>query len=241
MTLAFDTSGYEVVRKGSLRFAIGHPAGITSNSWKVWANQKGDVYLVGRDNYRELKVSLHVSGRWRMGLTQEALRENPGLVSSDQDRVWGKWERPAESLPGAVRAFQVIFLPSQLAVRPEMRTSKVWAKNQVVVASAPPGSVNIATIWITQGEPTLQPEVGPVITLASFPLRRGRHAQTTVHIEPVVEASKQMLANAIEAGRREAQEAGLEIPDEGRFLFFGAAPDGCRFLVESNQYGEVAV
>jgi hypothetical protein len=52
----------------TLRFAVGDSVGLSSNSWRVWAKRDDDVYIVCRDNYKELKVSLH-GHRWRVGVT----------------------------------------------------------------------------------------------------------------------------------------------------------------------------
>jgi hypothetical protein len=41
--------------------------GMSSNSWRFWTEPAGDAYLACRDNFKEGKLSLHTSGRWRMG------------------------------------------------------------------------------------------------------------------------------------------------------------------------------
>ena len=48
------------VRDKPVRFAVGAPDGITSNSWKIWAKKSG-AYIACRDNFKETKVSLHTS------------------------------------------------------------------------------------------------------------------------------------------------------------------------------------
>jgi len=82
-----------------VRFAVGNPKGLTSNSWRVWAEKKCELYIACRDNFKETKVSLHASGRWRMGYTTEAIAKNPSLVSPGDDRAWEIWDRPSETLP----------------------------------------------------------------------------------------------------------------------------------------------
>ena len=68
------------VKEPPVRFAVGPTKdGLTSNSWRMWTEKRGDVYdlyLKCRDNFREAKVSLHASGRWRMGFTEEAIKDN---------------------------------------------------------------------------------------------------------------------------------------------------------------------
>ena len=123
----------------AVRFAVGSPNGLTSNSWRIWASKHGDVYIACRDNFKEAKVSLHASGRWRMGFTTEAISKNSHLLPSDQHRAWEVWDQPPISLPNTVIAFQLVFPTSELAVRPEQRIPKEW-KNVIFIEAAPPSS-----------------------------------------------------------------------------------------------------
>lgn len=75
------------IKSGPVRFAVGAPDGLTSNSWRLWTSKAGDIYLKWRDSMGETKMSLHASGRWRMGLTDEAVRARPGLVPAGRDRT----------------------------------------------------------------------------------------------------------------------------------------------------------
>ena len=78
------------LRKQPFRVAVGTPHGASSNSWKVW--KRGlDVYVACRDNFQQLKASLHASGNWRFGLTKEAQIANAQLVTPGEDRAWKKW------------------------------------------------------------------------------------------------------------------------------------------------------
>src|SRR5450759_485989 len=71
----------------TVRFAVGTPGGFSSNSWVVTTSQAGDIYVAGRDNFRESKISLHQSGRWRLAHTAQAAAERPDLLGPDEDRV----------------------------------------------------------------------------------------------------------------------------------------------------------
>jgi hypothetical protein len=121
-------AGILPIRKGPARFAVGFPNGLTSNSWSLWANRKGDVYIACRDNFKETKVSLHASGRWRMGFTTEALAKNPNLVPLEENRAWEVWDKPPPKLPNVTIAFRLFFPTSELAVRPEQRLAHEWRK-----------------------------------------------------------------------------------------------------------------
>jgi hypothetical protein len=148
------------------------------------------VYIACRDNFTETKVSLHTSndphlpGRWRMGFTKESLQKIAHLRAQEENRAWEVWDEPAPSLPsGIVAAFRLVFPLSELAVRPELRTSKKW-KKVIFIESAPPGKMTVLTLFLTTGAPELAHESEPSFRLASFEFGDGRRAQLIAHGEP---------------------------------------------------------
>ncbi|HED04359.1 MAG TPA: hypothetical protein ENI60_06295 [Candidatus Fraserbacteria bacterium] len=168
---------------GPVRFAVGPPDGLTSNAWRFWTTKQGDVYIACRDNFKEAKVSLHASGRWRMGFTTEAIYKNPQLVPADVNRAWEIWDEPPASLPNTIVAFRLIFPTSELAVRPEQRPVKIW-KNVLYIEAAPSGKVMVVTLFVTVNAPTLRHESEPSICLASLDIGNARQAQFVAHSEP---------------------------------------------------------
>ncbi len=48
-----------------------------------------------RDNFKEAKVSLHTSGKWRMGFTIEALVKNPFHWRKTEHGKFGTSRRPS--------------------------------------------------------------------------------------------------------------------------------------------------
>ena len=165
------------IRRGSVRFAVGHPHGLTSNSWKMWATKAGDVYLACRDNFNDTKVSLHASGRWRMGFTTEAVARAGALVATGGNRAWDIWDEPPPSLPGTAVAFRLFFATSELAVRPEQRTPREW-KDVIFVEAGPPGKLTILSLFITVGDPVL---TGGQCRRQSGPCRSGLHDAVNLH------------------------------------------------------------
>src|SRR5262249_23218367 len=123
------------IRSGPVRFAVGPPDGVTSNSWRCWA-QKGDVYIVCRDNFREAKVSLHASGSWHMAFTEQATKNNPYLAALNRNRFWRIWPEPPAQLPNVVPAFRLFFLTSELAIPQNQRKSAGW-KDVIFIEAAP--------------------------------------------------------------------------------------------------------
>lgn len=222
-------AGVFPLRAGPIRFAVGPPSGLSSNAWRVWTTKAGDVYVACRDNFKEAKVSLHTSGRWRMGFTTEAISKNTKLLGCDQNRAWEVWDRPPETLPETVIAFRLIFPTSELAVRPEQRDSSRWAK-VVHIEAAPPGKVTVVTLFITRGDVVLRHKSEPSFCLASLDIGNELHAQIVAHGDPEGELPD-LIERSVSEARRQAESAGIEIPDSGYGYFFGHREDGSRFLL----------
>ena len=216
-----------------VRFAVGAPDGITSNSWKIWATKSG-VYIACRDNFKETKVSLHassnphVAGRWRVGFTTESLSKIAHLRSHDENRAWEVWDEPAPSLPGATVAFRLIFPTSELAVSPDLRKPKEW-KNVIYIESAPAGKLTVLTLFVTMGEPELVHEFEPSFRLASFSINSGRRAQLIAHGEPENDFPELMRKTVADA-KAQAKAAGIVLPKKAYGYFLGRQGDGCRFI-----------
>ena len=223
------------ILKGPIRFAIGPPDGLTSNAWRMWASKYGDVYIACRDNFKEVKVSLHASGRWRMGFTTEAINKNPKLLPSDTDRAWEVWDKPPESLPDSVVAFKLIFPTEELAVRPEQRPTKLW-KKVLHIELAPPGKVTIATLFITKGPLNLKHESEPSFCLASLDIGQGLHAQLIVHFDPS-DGLTDFVKNGVINACKQTKQQGIKIPKEGYVYLFGQRDNGCRFIIGARSVG----
>jgi hypothetical protein len=150
---AFSSNLNLPIRKGAVRFAVGPPDGITSNSWKCWVGKNGDVYIICRDNLKDAKVSLHASGRWRMAFEERARTKYPGLIAADRNRAWQVWAEPPAQLPETVIAFRLFFLTAELGVSPAQRSSKEWNKVIFIEAAAVgSGKMVVASLFVTVGE-----------------------------------------------------------------------------------------
>lgn len=216
-------------RSGRVRFAVGSPDGLTSNSWVLWATKHGDVYVACRDNFREAKLSLHTSGRWRFGFTTEAIEKNSNLLTCNQNRAWEVWDRPPEVLPKTVIAFRLLFPTSELTIRPDQRIPSQW-KNVIHIEAAPAGKVTVFTLFITIGDFAMQHESEPSFCLASLNIGAERHAQLVAHGDPEGQLPK-LIDDSVVMARREAENFGIELPSGAFGYFFGHQEDGSRFLV----------
>jgi hypothetical protein len=215
-------------KTGPVRFAVGPPDGLTSNAWRLWTTKAGDVYIACRDNFKEVKVSLHASGRWRMGFTTEALAKNPTLVADGKNRAWDVWDRPPETIPNTVRAFQLVFPTSQLAVRADQRRPKDWS-NIIHIEAAPQGKLTVLTLFVTCGNIALTHESEPSFCLASLDLGNGLYAQLVAHGDPEGNMPDIVTSSVAEA-RRQTENAGIVIPDGAYGYFLGQRDDGTRFI-----------
>src|ERR1051326_8642756 len=83
-----------------LRFGVGSPEANYSSTWKVWT-KKGETYLAPREIGSTMKVSLHRSGRWRIGFSSKA-------HSGDDDRALLKWNPPQETEVGWTHALSIV-------------------------------------------------------------------------------------------------------------------------------------
>ena len=228
---AFPSDPMFPIRSEPIRFAVGAPDGLTSNSWRLWTSKAGDIYLKCRDSMRETKVSLHASGRWRMGITDEAVRARPGLVPAGRDRAWEVWDEPPPVAPGVIAAIQLIFPTSELAVRPDQRATTTW-RDTIFIEAAPAGvgRVVAVTVFITTGDIAVVAEPGLSARLASLPLPGGRWVQLVVHHEPELDLHP-LVDQTRRAALLQAGPGPTDLPPTAYAYLWGQRESGARFLV----------
>lgn len=217
------------LKRGPVRFAVGPPNGLTSNAWRIWTTKHSDIYIACRDNFKEAKVSLHASGRWRMGFTTEAVAKNSNLLPIDQNRAWDVWDQPPASLPNTIIAFRLLFPTTELVVRPEQRIPNEW-KNVIFIEAAPPGKLTVLTLFVTVGDFVLTHESEPSFCLASLAICNDRRAQLIAHGDPEGDLPD-LIERSVAKARMQAESAGVEIPSGSYGYFLGRRDDGSRFLV----------
>jgi hypothetical protein len=213
-----------------VRFAILSHSGLSSNSWGVWVEKDETVYIGCRDNFQEVKVSLHSSpardaGRWRVGFDRAALNKIGELLPSRQNRAWDVWDEPEEQLPKATIAFKLLFPTSELIIPAEKRHSRVWKRNAAFIEAAPPGKITVVTLFITDGDHASEPS----ITFARLPINKQRVAQLVAHGDPEGDLM-QVIDSAVSQAISGAHSKGIEVPNESYGYFVGQSNDGCRFI-----------
>jgi hypothetical protein len=218
------------IKKGPVRFAVGDPSGLTSNSWGLYTNKKGDIYVSCRDNFKEAKVSLHVSGRWRMGYTTEAIAANSDLLLLPQEnRAWEVWDKPEPQLPHVTIAFRLLFPNAELAVKPEQRSGDKW-KNIIYIEGPPEGKLTVATLFITEGDIPLVHASESFFCMASLQIGEGQWAKLIMHSEAEGKIPELINGNIKEA-MLQCATASIEVPEQAYAYLWGKMEDQSRFLV----------
>jgi len=215
----------------TIRFALGEPEGLSSLSWRVWVNQNGDSYIACRDNYQELKVSLHRSGRWRIGLTVEGANATAHLRPAGEDRAWDVWDRPPSS-GGITVGCRILFLPSEFSVTPELRRTLNW-KHVEFLGVPVTGWITVATVSINEPGAEMLVDGAGDQAAGFLPMPTGERLQLTLHTEILGEDFRRSIATGFQRALSQMMVTGTRPPPESR-LFITGARGGARFAVEAN-------
>ena len=119
------------LRKSPIKFAVNMSDGRTSNAWRVWTEDSG-AYICCRDNFKEIKISLHRSGRQHI-----AFRQETGIEMTPGSRFWNRWHEPPQQGP-ATPSFKLVF-PSwgvRLTEADRSKTKAIrrkWDDNQILL------------------------------------------------------------------------------------------------------------
>jgi hypothetical protein len=102
----------------TIRFAVGTPLGQRAETWRCWApRKKNDVYVGPRSIAAAYHLSLHESGEWHVGLSEQFKRE-----TAEQGRWVGgsrllaEFPRPSEIAPGVTLGFRIIVPASAVSI-----------------------------------------------------------------------------------------------------------------------------
>jgi hypothetical protein len=184
-----------------VRFAIGTPSGWSTNSWKVWV-RKQDTYIACRDNFREMKVSLHASGIWRLGFIERFAEARPDLVEPEEDRVWKKWKPDLAETNPVATAFQVIAPTATLYLSPQERLN--WPSNILFVEPPrDPSLMTVVSIAVVLGlEPVRFPEGISGAVVGLLPLTNNRTVQLVATYDPIGDVLEQISSALRQAAVR---------------------------------------
>ena len=157
------------LRKGPVRLAVNMPNGLTSHTWGVRTEKKGDAYIFCRETMKEIKVSLHASGRQHIAFTKESKQEMaPG------SRYWNKWSEPPQRQP-PVPSVKILF-PSWATTLGEKHRNaarKKWDTNQILIEGDDELMTTVLFFVVDEGHEFNQTGL-PSRTLAVLPVRKGK-------------------------------------------------------------------
>lgn len=218
-------------RKLSIRFGVRSAAGDKcSQVWKVVTERgrgRSDIYVTAHGLRKAFKISLHESGSWQYGLTEEYTRRPDSVrLAGTTGRHLEIWDRPTELAPGLTRAFQVV-IPSAAA-----RHNCVETENDVtwVTASGPEEAVEFNIVLTKPPHPEVgwpgKDSMGASLA-GTFELENGERAWVIHRRVPLPKLkSLQIPAAAIQD---------VEFTDDAKYsiALLGCAEDGSRFLYDA--------
>ena len=206
------------IARSPLRLAIGTPAGPGTNSWRVWT-QGEDVYVKCRDNFAELKASLHASGNWRFGFIKEFADSRPDLIPPEQDRVWTKWQPTFGNGVRYVVGLQIVALTPTLYLGRSDRGS--WP-NSVVFVEPPDAAdhMSVVSVAVVEGHRALRMREGVRgAVIAMMPLGDERTVQIVATHEPIGETPTRIEEAASQAVSK--MGGADSMPSQGVLLLHG--------------------
>jgi hypothetical protein len=114
-----------------LRFGIRNN-GLRAATWKIWTPKlKSDIYLSCRELKGSIKASLHQSGSWHFGYTDQALDKYfESEEAFEKSKYIEIWPRPKPIADGVTLAFRIV-TPHSATTTPVGQTSKdvFWIPN----------------------------------------------------------------------------------------------------------------
>lgn len=212
--------------RAPLRFTVGTPTGASTNSWKVWV--RGDnIYVACRDNFREIKVSLHASGIWRVGFTDDFVRQRPDILPVGMDRAWKKWTPRLDNQYRCVIGYQLAAPLPALYLLPRNRCR--WPPSIVFIEPpTTPHLMTVISVAVVLGRSPLRVTAGNGVPIAVVPFGKSRSVQLVATYE---DASA--VVNIMEDAFRRAvvKVGGAEsLPRNGVFLALGNRGDDIPWL-----------
>ena len=156
-------------------FAVIRQDLLSSNSWKVVVEKKGNAYICCRDTMKEIKTSLHESGKQHVAFASETK-----LLTTDGSRFLHKMEEPQTyEGPQLTPSFNLIFSSWGLSLTPNIRQADptTW-NNQVsfIAAAQEPLATTLSFVIVdsaldlksaTYDDPS-------IVTVTSLDLRPGK-------------------------------------------------------------------
>ena len=207
---------------GPLRFAVIMRNGLTSHSWNIFTHG-GDAYVVCRETMKEIKVSLHESGRRHIAFTKGSGHEmTPG------SRFWNTWFEPPLQKRPPVPSVKLLFPSWGTTLKLDADRLK-WKDNKVLVEGDDEFVTSVCLFVMDAGRHLRQTGL-PSFTLGVLPLRTGKE----LHIIACRERPRN-LKTVAEAGIRfmnhKMSISADMVGEVMTVLFTGDDAAGCPYLL----------
>ena len=227
MTQIKSTTSYEKQVAKSIRFGVQDViSGLCSETWKVWITKNSrDVYLVCRAIGRDIKLSLHQSGRWHFAFQRPDIFDDE---TRPDTKFIGEYERPL-SLAGRPTLAVRIHIPWFAATlkAPEGVEEIVW------MTPAPTGqSIEVALFLYDFGTrpPSDWPGKSSMGTqfVGALDFQDGGAVVLVHHTVPILGIPEQHAKQTLLKGQTSAdlEASGL------RMVAWGADADGSLIMME---------
>ena len=137
------------VTTDTIAFAVILRNDLSSNAWRVRAAESGDFYIMCRNAMKDIKVSLHPTGKQQIAFTSES-----SLEMTEGRRFWNQWREPKHRSGSKLTpSFRLVFPSWGLNVTQAMRDShKAWKTNQVFVEAAETPMATVVSFILTDGK-----------------------------------------------------------------------------------------
>ena len=155
------------LRTSPLRLAVLHKNGLCSNSWTVVTQKSGDAYVVCRDGYSDVKVSLHKSGVNRIAFTSESK-----MTMTDSNRVWNEWKRPQLEMTNMIVPLFRLIMPDWSLGIPfrEIQSMDQKKRIHVFAETGHDGLVTVITFHLIENGTTVNSDGGINYPLGILPV-----------------------------------------------------------------------
>ena len=199
-----------------LNFSAMRENGLSANAWGVRVKEVGDIYIYCRDHMKEIKVSLHKSGRQFVAFTKQS-----DIKMTRGSRLWHRWSEPNHHDDSSIVPTFNLFLPSWgLSLSQETRDTNrgVWDNNHIFIAGTEDPVATIVSFVIKNSDVDLSPgpsEDWPYLPIGILDARPGKKLWLCVQYR--AEGSMKEYAREIVAGANDHPEtiAALQSPPTG--------------------------
>lgn len=169
------------LKESPITFAVLWKNGQTSNTWGVRVEKDGDVYIYCRDNMKEMKISLHKSGKQHIAFTGGS-----GIEMEPGSRFWKQWREPQHGQQ-AIPSFMLYF-PSwgtRLSEEERNKATSKWNNNQILVEADDELLTAISFIILDKGTTLTKKEDGfPSYPIGVLPLHSGKKLCVIAGFQP---------------------------------------------------------